>query len=65
MAIADWIRDHTARNRERLLAQGWEQGYSLGYNDGYSDSQRGKPPQQPSSKAGKSGDTNRIGCPAC
>ena len=33
MAIADWIRERTAKRKESLLAQGRREGYSLGYED--------------------------------
>ena len=62
MAIADWIREHNARNRERLLAQGRKEGVELGreegrvegYYIGYSDAQEGNPQRPPSGNADKS-----------
>ena len=47
MAIADWIRDATARRRERLIQQGIQQGRQEGYAQGYADAQQGKPKQPP------------------
>ena len=52
MAIADWIRDATARRRKRLIQQGIQQGVQQGrqegYEQGYADAQQGKPKQPPS-----------------
>ena len=50
MAIADWIREATARKRERLIQQAIQQGYEQGYADG----QQGKPKQPPADDPGKS-----------
>ena len=46
MAIADWIREATARRRERLIRQAYEQGYA--------DAQQGKPKRPPGDDPGKS-----------
>ena len=46
MAIADWIREATARRRERLIQQAYEQGYA--------DAQQGKPKRPPGDDPGKS-----------
>jgi CBS domain containing-hemolysin-like protein len=53
MAIADWIRQDTARRRERqerLIQQAIQQGYE----QGYADAQQGKPKQPPVDDPGKS-----------
>jgi hypothetical protein len=53
MAIADWIRQDTARRRERqerLIQQAIQQGYE----QGYADAQQGKPKQPPADDLGKS-----------
>ena len=50
MAIADWIREATARKRERLIQQAIQQGYE----QGYADAQQGKPKQPPCDDPGKS-----------
>ena len=59
MAIADWIRERTERNRERnrrlLIQQGLQRGIQQGrqegrlegYSMGYEDATKGKPPQPP------------------
>ena len=66
MAIADWIRERNARNRERLLAQGLErgreegreegrvEGRDEGYYIGYSDAQQGNPQRPPSGNTDQS-----------
>ena len=33
MSIADWINDRRARDRAKLIAQGYDQGYKQGYAD--------------------------------
>ena len=56
MAIADWIRERTERNREqnrRLLIQ---QGRLEGYSMGYEDAAKGKPPQPPKNASGERDD---------
>jgi hypothetical protein len=53
MAIADWIRQDTARRRERqerLIQQAIQQGYE----QGYADAQQGKPKHPPGDDPGKS-----------
>ncbi len=50
MAIADWIRDATARRRKILI----EQGRQEGYEQGYADAQQGKPKQPPGDNPGQS-----------
>ena len=61
MAIADWIRDATARRRaanaereERLIQEAIQQGLREGYIQGYADAQQGKPKQPPVDDPGKS-----------
>ena len=39
MAIADWIREHNRKNRDKLLQQGYKQGYA--------DALAGKPKRPP------------------
>ena len=50
MAIAEWIREATARRRERLIQQAIREGYE----QGYVDAQQGKPKQPPGDDPGKS-----------
>ena len=33
MSIADWINDRRAKDRAKLIAQGYDQGYKQGYAD--------------------------------
>ena len=59
MAIADWIRERTARNREKFRAEVMQEGFELGraegrtegraegYHLGYDDGRQGNPPQHP------------------
>ena len=58
MAVADWIRDRNARNRERWRAEGRDEGRvegrDEGYYIGYSDGKEGNPQRPPSGKADKS-----------
>ena len=35
MAIADWIRESTARHRAKLIEQGRAEGFELGFADAY------------------------------
>ena len=61
MAVADWIRDRNARNRERWRAEGRAEGRDEGraegrgegYYIGYSDAQEGIPQRPPSGNADK------------
>ena len=47
MSIANWINDRRARNRAKLIAQGYDQGYDQGfgqgYGQGYGDASSGQP----------------------
>ena len=54
MAIADWIRERNARNRQRLLAQGRKEGRDEGYYIGYTDGKEGNPQRPPSVNADQS-----------
>ena len=62
MAVADWIRDRNARNRERWRAEGRAEGRDEGrvegrdegYYIGYSDGKEGNPQRPPSGRADKS-----------
>ena len=66
MAIADWIRERTARNREKFRAEVMREGFELGraegrtegraegYHLGYDDGRRGNPPQPPPNGASDS-----------
>ena len=64
MAIADWIRDRTERNRQLLIQQGLQQGRQQGrlegrlegYSMGYEDATKGKPPQPPKNASGERDD---------
>ena len=66
MAIADWIRERTARNREKFRAEVMQEGFELGraegrtegraegYHLGYDDGRQGNPPQPPPNGASNS-----------
>ena len=66
MAIADWIRERTARNREQFRAEVMQEGFELarakghtegraeGYHLGYDDGRQGNPPQPPPNGASNS-----------
>ena len=60
MAIADWIRERTERNRRLLIQQGLQQGRLEGrlegYSMGYEDAAKGKPPQPPKNASGERDD---------
>jgi hypothetical protein len=43
MAIADWIRRHTAKSVEKRVNEARQEGYGLGY----ADAKEGKPKQPP------------------
>ena len=43
MSIANWINDRRARNRAKLIAQGYDQGFGQGYGQGYGDASSGRP----------------------
>ena len=62
MAIADWIRERNARNREKLREEGRaegreegiREGYTEGYGRGYDDARQGKPRQDTTDKPNSS-----------
>ena len=64
MAIADWIRERTERNRRLLIQQardegrheGRQEGRQEGYSMGYEDAAKGKPPQPPKNGSGERGE---------
>ena len=57
MSIADWIRESTARKRERReqeLREAREEALREGYSQGYADAREGKPEQPPGNDTGAS-----------
>jgi hypothetical protein len=49
MAIADWIRRHTAKSVEKRVNEARQEGYGLGY----ADAKEGKPKQPPRDDSNK------------
>ena len=58
MAIADWIRQHTAKSVQRRVEEALEKRLPEvrreAYRKGYADAQEGKPEQPPSDDTGES-----------